>query len=148
MISVWPTQYNHDDAGMSRAPRPTSPARPTRSWGCGRRGCRGECARPAADPSPCSPTGVISTLSTIYTIYTIYTLYHNILRRLLCSSCLLGVCRACASFQPRDQVWVCRRCSAARYGLESICRSDIMISFSNESLCLSLSRQCIGRCLH
>ena len=64
--------------------------------------------------------------SIIYTIYTIsiYTLYNNILRRLLCSNCLLGVCRACASFQPRDQVWVCRRCSGARYSSDSIALVD------------------------
>ena len=73
--------------------------------------------------------------TTIYTIiYTIsiYTLYNNILRRLLCSNCLLGVCRACASFQPRDQVWVCRRCSGARYSSDSIALVDDI--FNNDIL--------------
>ena len=38
-------------------------------------------------------------------------------RRLVCHSCLLGVCRACASFSPSHSVWTCRRCRDKRWGL-------------------------------
>ena len=39
-------------------------------------------------------------------------------RRLLCGSCLLGVCRSCASWLPALQAWCCVRCSQLRSVLQ------------------------------
>ena len=36
-------------------------------------------------------------------------------RRLVCSCCLLGVCRVCASFSPSTTLWTCRRCQERRW---------------------------------
>ena len=35
-------------------------------------------------------------------------------RRLVCTSCALGVCRACASFSPHTNTWICSRCHSKR----------------------------------
>ena len=44
--------------------------------------------------------------------YRPFSLLHR--RRLVCSSCLLGVCRLCASFSPDSCLWTCRRCVQTR----------------------------------
>ena len=44
--------------------------------------------------------------------YRPFSLLHR--RRLVCSSCLLGVCRLCASFSPDSCLWTCRRCVQSR----------------------------------
>ena len=36
-------------------------------------------------------------------------------RRLVCHSCLLGVCRACASFSTTSTLWTCTRCQDRRW---------------------------------
>ena len=36
-------------------------------------------------------------------------------RRLVCHSCLLGVCRACASFSTTSTLWTCTRCQERRW---------------------------------
>ena len=44
--------------------------------------------------------------------YRPFSLLYN--RRLLCSSCLLGICRSCAAFNTTLQTWQCFKCSKIR----------------------------------